>query len=93
MAAQLLQILLYPIRVLCHHRISSSALDASRKRYPKSCTLAENSPLFIVTCQIMGSDHCNLDGHSIGGKKMQHLALHAFGALLALMIPVTRVSA
>jgi len=52
-----------------------------------------DSALFIVTCQIIGSDHCNLDGHSIDSKKMQHLALHAFGAMLALMIPVTTVSA
>ena len=49
--------------------------------------------MFMVTCQIMGSDHCNLDGHSIGSKKMQHLTLPAFGALLAFMIPVTTVSA
>jgi hypothetical protein len=41
----------------------------------------------------MGSDDCNLDGHSIGSKKMQHFALHAFGALLAFVIPVTTVSA
>lgn len=37
----------------------------------------------------MGSDQCNLDGHSIDSNKVQHLALNTFGKLLAFVIPVT----